>query len=105
MDAILDQQHREVAGGDRTDGDQSAHMHQDRAVAFDHDNRRRGFGPLMAGGVSVHFLQEFVHCIELRAEAFPISGFQSLHCLIVSIERLACLICRRACEGYLPCRA
>jgi hypothetical protein len=105
MDAILDQQHREVAGGDRTDGDQSAHMHQDGAVAFDHDNRPRGFGPLMAGGVSVHFLQELVHCIELRAEAFPISGFQSLHCLIVAIERLARLICRRACEGYLPCRA
>jgi len=33
-----------------------------------------GFGTLVAGGLSVHFLQELAHCIELRAEAFPISG-------------------------------
>jgi len=45
---------------------------------------------LMAGGVSVHFLQKLAHCIELRTEAFPISGLQSLDCLIVAIERLLC---------------
>src|SRR5258705_10114917 len=56
---------------------------------------------LVAGGASVHFLQELAHCIELRAEAFPISGLQSLHCLIVAIKRLPCLTCRRACGGPL----
>src|ERR1700674_5900962 len=63
------------------------------------------FGALVAGGVSVHFLQKLTHCIELRAEAFPISGLQSLHCLIVAIERLPCLTCRRACQGHLLRRA
>jgi hypothetical protein len=67
--------------------------------------RECGSGALMAGGAPVHFFQKLVHCIELRAEAFPISGLQSLHCLVVAIERLPCLICRRACEGYLLCRA
>ena len=62
-------------------------------------------GPkLVAGGASVHFLQKLAHRIELRAEAFPISGLQSLHCLIVAIKRLPCLICRRACGGPLLCR-
>ena len=59
----------------------------------------------MAGGVSVHFLQKLVHCIELRAKAFPIPGLQSLYCFIVAIERLPCLIYRRACDGYLLGRA
>ncbi len=62
-------------------------------------------GPkLVARGASVHFLQKLAHCIELRAEAFPISGLQSLHCLIVAIKRFACLTCRRACDGPLLCR-
>ena len=52
--------------------------------------RERGFGTLVAAGVSVHFLQELAHCIELRAEAFPVSGLQSLYRLIVAIERLLC---------------
>src|SRR6266851_8166502 len=60
---------------------------------------------LVAGGVSVHFLQKRAHGIELRAEAFPISGLQSLHCLIVAIKRLPCLTCRRACDGHLLRRA
>ena len=60
---------------------------------------------LVAAGVPVHFLQKFAHCIELRAEAFPISGLQSLHRLIVAIERLPCLICRRAREAHFFCRA
>src|ERR1700694_2754306 len=60
---------------------------------------------LVAGGVSVHFLQKLAHCIELRAEAFPISGLQSLHCLIVAIKRLPCLTCRWACHGHLLRRA
>ena len=59
----------------------------------------------VAGGLSVHFLQKLAHCIELRAEALPISGFQSLHCLIVAIECLPCLTCRRACAGPLFWRA
>ena len=62
------------------------------------------FGALLASGASVHFLQKLAHCIELRAEAFPISGLQSLHCLIVAIKRLPCLTCRRACGGPLLCR-
>jgi len=56
---------------------------------------------LVAGGASVHFLQKLAHRIELRAEALPISGLQSLHCLIVAIKRLPCLTCRRACGGPL----
>jgi hypothetical protein len=62
-------------------------------------------GALVAGGVSVHFLQKLAHCIELRAEAFPISGLQSLHGLIVAIKRLPCLTCRWACHGHLLRRA
>jgi hypothetical protein len=52
--------------------------------------RRREFhpDPLVTGGLPAHFLQEFPHRIELRAETFPISGLQSLDCPIVSIERL-----------------
>src|SRR5712664_1015656 len=65
----------------------------------------RGFSALAAGGASVHFLQKLAHCIELCAEAFPISGLQSLHCLVVAIKRLPCLTCRRVCEGHLLCRA
>jgi len=38
--------------------------------------------------LSVHLLQEFAHCIELRAETFPISGLQPLDCPIVAIESL-----------------
>ena len=45
-----------------------------------------------ATGASVHFLQELAHRIELSPEAFPISGLQSLHCLIVAIQRLPRLI-------------
>jgi hypothetical protein len=52
--------------------------------------RERGFVTLVAAGVSVHFLQELAHCIELRAEAFPVSGLQSLYRMIVAIERLLC---------------
>src|SRR6266852_4180129 len=65
----------------------------------------RRFGALVAGGASVHFLQKLAHCIELRAEALPISGLQSLHCLVVAIKRLPCLTCRWACDGHLLCRA
>src|SRR5437868_3769826 len=65
----------------------------------------RRFGALVAGGVSVHFLQKLAHCIELRANAFPISGLQSLHGLIVAIKRLPCLTRRWACDGHLLCRA
>ena len=43
---------------------------------------------LVTAGASVHFLQELAHRIELSPEAFPISGLQSLHCLIVAIKRL-----------------
>jgi len=43
-----------------------------------------------------HFLQELAHRIELRAETFPISCLQSLHRLIVAIERLPRLACHRA---------
>jgi hypothetical protein len=32
----------------------------------------------MPGGLSVHFLQELAHGIELRPKTFPISGLQSL---------------------------
>ena len=39
MDAILNQQHREVGGGHRTDSDQRTHMHQNRTIALDHENR------------------------------------------------------------------
>ncbi len=53
----------------------------------------------MAGGLPVHFLQKLAHGIELRAEAFPVAGLQSLHRLIVAIKRLARLICRRAYSG------
>ena len=65
----------------------------------------RRLGALVARGASVHFLQILAHCIELRTEAFPISGLQSLHCLIVAIKRFACLTCRRACHRHLLCRA
>jgi hypothetical protein len=54
---------------------------------------------LVAGGVSVHFLQKLAHCIELHAKAFPVSGLQSLHRLIVAIERLLRLARRRAGRG------
>jgi hypothetical protein len=60
---------------------------------------------LVAGGGPVHFLQKRAHCIELRPEAFPISGLQSLHGLIVAIKRLPRLTCRWACDGRLLCRA
>jgi hypothetical protein len=55
---------------------------------------------LVTAGASVHFLQELAHRIELSPEAFPISGLQSLHCLIVAIKRLPGLICRRACQWH-----
>src|SRR2546428_10720808 len=61
-------------------------------------------GALMAGGAPVHFLQKLAHRIELRAEALPISGLQSLHCLIVAIECLPRLTWRRACGGPLLLR-
>src|SRR5580765_7987214 len=60
---------------------------------------------LVTAGASVHFLQELAHRIELSPEAFPISGLQSLHCLIVAIKRLPGLTCRRARQGYLLRRA
>src|ERR1700694_2535078 len=60
---------------------------------------------LVAGGLPVHFLQKLAHCIELRAETFPIPGLQSFHCLIIAIKRLPCLTCRRASEGHLLCGA
>ena len=59
------------------------------------------FGTLVAGGLSAHFLQQFPHCIELRAETFPISGLQPLHCPIVAIERLLRPTCRLARDGRL----
>src|SRR5260370_8789397 len=58
------------------------------------------FGALVAAGVSVHLLQKLAHRIELGAEALPISGLQSLHCLIVAIERLLCRTWRGALEGH-----
>src|SRR5258706_4628118 len=66
--------------------------------------RERGFGTLVAAGVSVHFLQELAHRIELRAKTFPISGLQSLHGLIVVIKRLPCLTCAGPVEG-ISCAA
>jgi len=45
-----------------------------------------GPAKLVAGGLPAHFLQELPHRIELRAETFPISGFQSLDCPIIAIE-------------------
>src|SRR6059058_4258617 len=59
------------------------------------------FGTLVAGGLSAHFLQQFPHCIELRAETFPISGLQPLHCPVVAIERLLRATCRLARDGRL----
>lgn len=67
------------------------------------DNAQLESVALVAGGASVHFLQKLAHRIELRAEALPISGLQSLHCLIVAIKRLPCLTCRRAGGGPLLC--
>ena len=56
--------------------------------------------PLVAGGLPAHFLQEFPHRIELGAETFPISGFQSLDCPIVAIESLLRPTCRGpTCDG------
>jgi hypothetical protein len=63
-----------------------------------------GFAALVAGGGSVHFFQDVAQGIELRAETFPVSSLQSLHRLIVAIERLLRLACRRACRRHLfPC--
>src|SRR5437763_16028226 len=52
-------------------------------------------GILVATRLPAHILQEPAHCIELRAEAGPVSGFQALDRLIVALERLARAICRK----------
>jgi hypothetical protein len=52
----------------------------------------------MAARLPVHFLQKSAHHVEFRAEARPVSGFQSLDCFIVVVKCLAGPVCRRACE-------
>src|SRR5882724_4991923 len=69
------------------------HQIRDARTAEDKSAKSNGVNEsakvvLAAGGLSVHFLQKLAHCIELSGEAFPISGLQSLHRLIVAIERL-----------------
>jgi hypothetical protein len=89
--AESDSHGRNVAGNGDPAGLGTVTFKSDGDIAQQRDMlRERGFGTLVAAGVSVHFLQELAHCIELRAEAFPVSGLQSLHCLIVAIERLLC---------------
>src|SRR6266446_10480992 len=62
--------------------------------------------PLVVGGLPAHFLQEFPHRIELRAETFPISGLQSLDCPIVAIESLLRPTCRGpTCDGCFLCHS
>src|SRR6185295_18226255 len=58
----------------------------------------KGAATLVARGVPVHFLQKLAHCVELRAKAFPVAGLQSFNGMIVTVERLPCLTCRRACD-------
>src|SRR4051795_8387972 len=55
-----------------------------------------GWAVSVAGGLPGHGFQDLAQPVELRAEAFPISRLQSLDRLIVAIERLAGLRCRRA---------
>ena len=47
-----------------------------------------------------HILQESAHRVELRAEASPVTGFQSLDCLIVVVKCLVRPVCRRTCERH-----
>ena len=62
--------------------------------------------PLVAGGLSAHFLEEFPHRVELRAETFPVSGLQPLDCPVVAIERLLRTTCHGpTCAGCFLCHA
>ena len=65
-------------------------------VAYSHAMTSRGATrePLMSARWPAEFLQELAHCSDLVAETCPIPGFQSLHGLVVVIERLLRVSCR-----------
>ena len=44
MNSVLNNEHREIGRVDGADRDQRAHMHQQAAVALDHEHRPVGLG-------------------------------------------------------------